>query len=162
MPQVTEKYHIILQKTSRFLPIPHISFIYIHLKSAVYGISIETPSCLHTDSRFSGSFLRFLPIPSLLQSGENPEGKYGKAPENKESPWSFHGDSGETPIACRNRSVAERPSDTVQQASLQGNVVAVEGNDCACREKRTDASKGFRVLVAGNVKDGQDKEVANL
>lgn len=76
--------------------------------------------------------------------------------------WSFHGDSRETPPACRNRSVAERPGDTVQQASLQGNVVAVEGNDCACREKRTDAGKGFRVLVSGNVKDRQDKEVANL
>lgn len=75
---------------------------------------------------------------------------------------SLHGDSRETPLTCRNRSVAERPGDAVQQAAVQGYVVAVEGNNGACREKRTDAGKGFRVLVSGNVKDGQDKEVANL
>ena len=59
-------------------------------------VSIQTSYCLHTDSRFQGNSFGIFSACSPLQSGENLGGKHRKAPKNKESPLSFHGDSMET------------------------------------------------------------------
>lgn len=56
----------------------------------------ESPYKLHTDSRFQGNSFGIFSACSPLQSGENLGGKHRKTPKNKESPWSFHGDSMET------------------------------------------------------------------